>query len=256
MDDIKISSEQAMESEQLKSVFFNNINHEIRTPLNAILGFADLLKSCDFKDQQRNEFIKIIENSGRGLLSTVNELIEMANIEMGRTKVSFSAISLNEAIESVYNYFKPEVDEKGIKFSYDLPLSYEEAMIISDSGKLNFILANLVNNAIKYSPNGKIELGYAKKGSILEFFVKDSGIGMSEEQKRIIFDKFRQGNETITREYQGLGLGLTISKAFIEMLGGKIWTESKVGKGSKFYFTIPYRSAWKNENTLKREMSF
>ena len=255
MHDMKISKEQAKESERLKTVFFHNINHEIRTPLNAILGFADLLKSCDPKDLERSEFIEIIENSGHVLLNTVNELIEMANIETGMTKVSMSAICLNETIESVHKFFKPEAEEKGIKFSCNLPLSYKQAMIISDSEKLNFILANLVNNALKYSYKGKVEVGYLKKGSTLEFFVADNGVGIRKEQKEIIFDKFRQGNETLTREFQGIGLGLPISKAFVEMLGGKIWVESKVGKGSKFHFTIPYKSAWLKESLDKREMA-
>lgn len=253
--EMKLSKEQAMESERLKSVFFNNINHEIRTPLNAILGFADLLKDCDLKAVERKEFIEIIENSGRGLLNTVNELIEMANIEMGRTNVTMSAINLNEIIESVHKFFKPEADKKGIKFSYNLPLSYKQAMIISDTQKLNFILASLVSNAMKYNHKCNIGLGYTKRGPNLEFIVQDKGVGISEEQKEIIFEKFRQGNETITREFQGIGLGLTISKAFVEMLGGKMWVESELGKGSKFYFTIPYNSVWKKESVRKREIS-
>ncbi|MBE0650982.1 MAG: PAS domain S-box protein [Bacteroidales bacterium] len=250
-DDMQISKEQAVESDRLKTVFLNNLNHEIRTPLNAILGFADLLKNSDSKDLEQKEFIEIIENSGHVLLKTVNELIEIANIETGQTKIIMSAINLNEEIESVYRFFKPEIEEKGIKFSCNIPLSNEQAMIISDAGKLNFILNNLVNNAIKYSRYGKIEFGYEKKGSDLEFFVKDDGVGIREEQKKIIFERFRQGDETITKEFQGIGLGLTISKAFVEMLGGKIWLESEENKGSIFYFTIPYNPGWEKELTVK-----
>lgn len=254
MDDLEISRKQSLESDRLKSAFFNNVTHEIRTPLNAILGFADLLKNNDLKDLERKEFVGIIEKSGLVLLNTVNELIEIASIEAGMTKVTRSAINLNEQIELVYNFFKSEIAKKGINFSYNTPLSYKQSMIIVDSEKLNFILVSLVSNAMKFSHKGKIELGYSKKGLTLEFYVKDNGIGIREEQKKLIFESFRQCNETLTRDFQGLGLGLTISKAFVEMLGGKIWIESGEGDGSIFYFSIPYNSGWKKEIVVNGEM--
>ncbi|MEJ2105462.1 MAG: HAMP domain-containing sensor histidine kinase [Ignavibacteriaceae bacterium] len=223
--------------------------------MNAILGFVDLLKGSDFSDFERGQFIEYIENSGHVLLNTINELIEMANIETGQSKVTMSATNINEQIESVYNFFKSKTDEKGISFSFNTPLTNEQAMIISDSEKLNFIFANLVDNALKYSHDGKIELGYTKRGSNLEFYVKDNGIGISKKQKKIIFEKFRQGNETNTREVRGVGLGLTITKAFVEGLGGKIWVDSKEGRGSVFYFTTPYNSAWETEIAFKSELS-
>ena len=240
MEDMRITKEQALESDRLKSAFLMNISHEIRTPMNAILGFTGLLKDSDLRNEDQQEYVKIIENSGHRLLNTINELIEMAKIESGQSFVSMVVINLNEEIESVYEFFKAAVEEKGIKFTYKKNLTDEQALIRSDGEKLNFVLVHLVNNAVKYSNQGQIELGYVKKGKYLEFFVKDNGLGIGKKHKEIIFEKFRQSNESLTRSYEGIGLGLTISKAFVEMLRGKMWLESEEGKGSTFYFTIPY----------------
>lgn len=260
-DEIKESKKHARESDVLKSAFFNNINHEIRTPMNAILGFANLLKNSETKCPEQKEYINIIEESGYTLLDTIDELVKMALIEAGQTKVSMSAINLNEEIKSIHKFFISKNENTGMEFLCKTQLSDEEAMIISDSGKLNYILVHLVENAIKYSHHGKIELGYSKKGADLEFYVRDNGIGITEKQKKIIFEKFRQGNETITNGFRGIGLGLTISKAFVEILGGRIWVESEKGKGSKFYFTIPYNnSGWEkavvntNIKSLRKKM--
>jgi PAS domain S-box-containing protein len=247
MQDMKMTQDQALESDRLKSAFLMNISHEIRTPMNAILGFTSLLKDSDLRNQDQREFVRIIESSGHRLLNTINELIEMAKIESEQTRMLMSAINLNEEIESIYNFFKAEVEQKGITFTYKTGLPDNKAVIRSDSEKLNFILVHLVSNAIKYSNKGQIEFGYVKKGKNLEFFVKDNGVGIRDDQKRIIFERFRQSNESLTRDFQGIGLGLTISKAFVGMLKGKIWVESEDSQGSTFYFTIPYNNRWKDD---------
>ena len=149
-------------------------------------------------------------------------------------------ININQQIEYIYAFFKPEVEKKKIQLLYNNQLTEKEAIIKTDKEKINAILTNLVKNAIKYSDNGTIELGYKKKNDYLEFYVKDTGIGIIDTQLDTIFDRFVQADISDTRAYQGAGLGLTITKAYIEILGGKIWVESVVDKGSVFYFTIPY----------------
>lgn len=255
MEDMRMTREQAMESDRLKSAFLMNISHEIRTPMNAILGFTGLLKDSDLKDKEQQEYVRIIENSGHRLLNTINELIEMAKIESGQSFVSMSVINLNEEIESIYEFFKSAVEEKGIKLTYKNNLANGQALIRADSEKLNFVLVHLVNNAMKYSKQGQIEIGYVKKGKYLEFYVKDNGLGIGKKHKEIIFEKFRQSNESLTRSYEGIGLGLTISKAFVEMLQGRMWVESEEGKGSKFYFTIPYNIGLEEKVPVKNELS-
>jgi CheY-like chemotaxis protein len=153
--------------------------------------------------------------------------------------------NINEQIEYIYAFFKPEIENKGIQFSYKNSLPFEKAIIKTDREKLFAILTNLVKNAIKYSEKGSIELGCDKKGENLEFYVKDSGIGIDSTRLKAIFERFIQADIADKHAYQGAGLGLSISKAYVEMLGGKLWVESEIGIGSTFYFTIPYTTELK-----------
>jgi len=258
---------QAEESDRLKSAFLANLSHEIRTPMNGILGFSSLLKEPNLTGKDQQKYIAIIEQSGHRMLNTINELIDISRIESGQMKVLISETNINKQIESIYSFFKPVVEGKGMKFSFKNKLSDKAASIRTDSQKLNTILSTLVDNAIKYSEKGSIALGYEKKGRYIEFFVKDTGIGISQEQKEIIFESFRQGSESLTRNYEGSGLGLAISKAYVEMLHGKIWFKSDrdsksegnlpAGKsgGSTFYFTIPYNAVMKEKIAMKRIVS-
>jgi len=167
--------------------------------------------------------------------------------------------NINEHTEFIYNFFRPEVESKGMRLILRKSLPVNELMIRTDKEKIDAVLTNLIKNAIKFTQEGTIEFGYERKGNWLEFFVKDTGVGISPEQKEIIFERFRQGSESLARNYEGAGLGLSISKSFIEMLGGRIWVESNSDKsngmtGSIFYFTIPYISElsekYVSENTL------
>lgn len=250
--EMEVTKMQAQESDRLKSAFLMNVTHEIRTPMNAILGFSDLLKTTGEGDKDHQEFAEIIENSGHRLLNSLNELIEIAKIEAGQTEISNSVINLNEQIDSIYSFFKSEIKGKGLKFIFETHLPDKKAMILTDAKKLSFVLVHLINNAVRYSERGKIEVGYVEKGGYLEFFVKDNGPGISEEKRKIIFEKFRKSNDSALNTHQGMGLGLTISKAFVEMLKGRIWVESEKGKGAKFYFTIPYHVEWKEEMIDKK----
>ncbi len=235
-----IAKEKAEESDRLKSAFLANMSHEIRTPMNGILGFAQLLREPDLTGEEQQKFLGIIEKSGTRMLNIITAIVNISKIESGQMELSISETNVNEQIDLVYNFFKPAVEEEGTQLITKTALPLKEAIIKTDREKIYSILTNLVGNATKFTHTGSIEFGYEKKGKYLEFFVKDKGDGIADEKKEIIFERFRQGSESMTRNYEGVGLGLSISKAYVEMLGGKIWVESELGKGSTFYFTIPY----------------
>jgi signal transduction histidine kinase/PAS domain-containing protein len=247
------AKEKAEESDRLKSSFLANMSHEIRTPMNGIIGFAELLKEPDLRGETQLEYIRIIEKSGARMLSIINDLIDISKIESDQTEISISTCYINEQIEFLYTFFKPEVETKGLTFSFRNSLPPKESAIKTDCEKLIAILTNLVKNAIKYCDSGSIEFGYnfktSKKVSELEFFVKDTGIGIAKDRQVAIFERFVQADISDARAYQGAGLGLSITKAYVEMLGGRIWVESEPGKGSVFYFTIPY-NAETNRNII------
>jgi len=233
------AKERAEESDKLKSAFLANLSHEIRTPMNGILGFTQLLKTAELSSEDTNEYLNIIETSTKRLLNIINDLVDISKIDAGQVKINLSSFNINDIIKYLYSFFKPIVEKKEIDFffKYDLPDS--ESFINSDSEKLTAILTNLLNNAIKFSFYGSIEFGYVKKENFLEFFVKDNGIGIAKEKQEIIFKSFVQEDTSLSRSYEGAGLGLSIAKSYIELLGGKIWVESDLGKGAKFFFTIP-----------------
>jgi signal transduction histidine kinase len=240
-DELKQAKEKAERSDKLKSAFLSNMSHEIRTPMNGILGFSKLLKRPNLTGEDKEKYISIIETSGARMLALINDIMSISKIESGHVEVFCSEMNLNELFDYTYNFFKPEVELQGVQFLYKTSLPDQETIINTDKEKVGAILMNLVKNAIKFTKEGTIEIGYKKKDKCLELFVKDTGSGIRPEQMEIIFERFRQGNESHTRNYEGVGLGLSISKAFVELLGGKIWVESTIGKGSAFYFTIPYK---------------
>jgi PAS domain S-box-containing protein len=238
--EIIIAKERAEESDRLKSAFLANMSHEIRTPMNGILGFADLLKTPNLDSAKQKKYIDIIEGSGKRMLNIINDIIDISKIEVGLMKTDIEESNINEQIEYIYTFFKPEFKEKGLKFICNITLPAKEAIIKTDREKVFAILTNLVKNAIKYTIKGSIELGYNKKGDELEFYVKDTGIGIHKDYTERIFNRFIQADIDDKMARQGVGLGLSISKSYIEMLGGTIWVESKEGVGSTFYFTLPY----------------
>jgi len=238
--ELVLAKEDAEKSDRLKSAFLANMSHEIRTPMNGILGFAELLKEPRLTGEEQLEFISIIEKSGARMLNIINDLIDISKVEAGEMKANISKTNINEQLEYTFSLFKSEVEYKGMSLSYRPFFSNKEAIIETDAEKLYAILSNLVKNAIKYSKRGSIEFGYNLKAGELEFFVKDNGIGIPLNRQKDIFNRFVQADIDDRMALQGAGLGLSISKAFVEILGGKIWVESEEGKGSVFYFTIPY----------------
>jgi PAS domain S-box-containing protein len=236
------AKEKAEESDRLKSAFLANMSHEIRTPMNGILGFTELLKEPTLTIEEQQDFIQTIEISGARMLNTINNIVDVSKIESGLVKVDVKETDINEKMLFIYKFFRQEIEKKGLQFLYKNGLPTKEATIKTDNEKVYGILTNLIKNAIKFTDKGSIEFGYEKKGEYIEFFVNDTGTGINEKQKEFIFDRFRQGSDELTRKYEGSGLGLSIAKSYIEMLGGKIWVESQEGIGTTFYFTIPYIS--------------
>lgn len=236
------AKENAEESDRLKSAFLANMSHEIRTPMNGILGFSNLLKKPNLSGKAQHKYIRIIEKSGRRMLNIINDIIDTSKIEAGLMEVNMSESNVNEQLEYIYTFFRPETEDKKLQLSYKEGLPKEKAIIKTDSEKLYAILTNLIKNAVKYTHEGSIEFGYTQKDSKLEFYVRDSGIGIAEERQKAVFERFIQADSSDKIAQQGAGLGLSISKAFLEMLGGEIWLESSVGKGSTFYFNLPYEN--------------
>ena len=246
-NDLIKAREKAEENDRLKSAFLANMSHEIRTPMNGILGFTELLKDMDLTGEEKHSYIHIIEKSGMRMLNIINDIISISRIEAHQAEVVVSNTNINEQVEYISNFFKPEAEQKKLQLIIKNSLPKNEAYIRTDREKVYAILTNLVKNAIKFTKSGAIEFGYEIKGEFLEFFVKDNGNGITDEQREYIFERFRQGNDSLHREYEGSGLGLAISKAYVEMLGGEIWVESdpvshQDGHGSTFRFTLPYLS--------------
>ncbi|WP_394760122.1 response regulator [Flavobacterium sp.] len=250
--ELVIAKEHAEESDRLKSAFLANMSHEIRTPMNGILGFAELLKGPGLTIEEQQEYIEIIDKSGKRMLNIINDIVDLSKIESGLMKMNIKDSNINEQVEYIYTFFKPEVEAKGMQLFFKNALPANESIISTDREKMFSILSNPIKNAIKYSNKGCIEMGYVLKTKTestiqssnkeLEFYVKDTGIGIPKDRQEAIFERFVQADIEDIHAMQGAGLGLSITKAYIEMLGGKIWLESEEEKGSTFYFTIPYNN--------------
>lgn len=249
------AKEKAEESERLKSAFLANMSHEIRTPMNGIVGFTQLLKEPGLSIDEQRDYISTIEKSGKRMLNTLNDIIDVSKIESGLITIEINELDINQTLGDLYKFFKPEADMKGLHFSFITSLAANETIIYTDIDKVTSILTNLIKNAIKFTHAGYIEFGCVKKAAYFEFYVKDTGTGIPHKQKKIIFDRFRQGSESHIRNYEGAGLGLAISKSYVEMLHGKIWVESDEGTGSIFYFILPCRSESKESRKVKGGLS-
>jgi len=236
-----IAKRKSEEGDKLKSAFLANMSHEIRTPLNGINGFVELLKNPDIKEDSRNTYINIIQSSSTQLLSIIDDIMDISKIESGQIVLHKSNTSINNILSEQYAFFTKQGNSKNLKLSHKLGLQEEQSVIFCDEKKIIQVLSNLINNALKFTVAGNIEFGYQLKGKFLEFFVKDTGIGISKENYDKIFHRFRQVENGRSRIYGGNGLGLSITKALVNKMGGKIWVESKLGGGSIFYFTIPYK---------------
>ena len=243
-DELKGAKEKAEESDKLKSAFLANMSHEIRTPMNAILGFSTLMRNRVLTDEKRKDYIDLINSNCRQLLRIITDIIDISKIEAGQISIFNKNFNLNKALQDLHLSFFNQIEamQKPIELVIKTGLSNEYSSLFTDKVRLEQILSNLLSNAIKFTDRGKIEFGYyVDRRSDIVFYVKDTGIGMTQEELKVIFDRFRQVSSSYNKIYGGTGLGLTISKGLAERLGGKIWVESEVEAGSVFYFNIPYK---------------
>lgn len=252
--ELEKAKNKAEESDRLKSAFLANMSHEIRTPMNSILGFADLLMIPELSGEEQQNYIQIIQKSGIRMLNIINDIIDISKVEAGLMEIKIEDTNINEQFEYLYNFFKHEVETKGINFSLNMALPDNKANIKTDTIKFHAILVNLVKNAIKYTHQGSIEIGYIYpsengQNDCITFYVKDSGIGVPMCRQSAIFERFVQADIEDRHAYQGAGLGLSIGKAYVDLLGGTIGIKSEEGVGSTFFFKLPYNSeVTQNEN--------
>lgn len=241
---LEISKKKAEESDKLKSSFLANLSHEIRTPMNAIIGFSDLLNNTNLNEEDKSDYLKIIRNSGSNLVSIIEDLIEMSKIDAKQITPKIKGFDINKCINELYESINVTIPEdKKIQFSRIDSKNPIRKNILSDEIKLKQIITNLITNAIKYTDSGYVSFGYEvdEKEKLLKFSVRDSGIGIDAKNIEVIFDRFRRIEDDFSVELSGLGLGLAISKAYVEMLGGQIAVNSEVGVGSVFSFSMPLR---------------
>lgn len=238
---LKDAMKKAEESDRLKTAFLNNMSHEIRTPLNGMLGFLDLIDDTDLDEEERHSFIQIIQQNSQQLLSVIDDIIQIATIESGQEQVRDTYTNINLTLENLEQQYIHKSIPEVLSIKFTSLVDPDMAMVITDKTKLVQVIANLMNNAIKFTEKGLITCECKIEEGFLHFSVCDTGIGIPEEFHEVIFSRFRQVDETQTRQYGGNGLGLAISKAYVSLLGGEFCLESAPGKGSCFSFTIPYR---------------
>ena len=238
--DLIAAKEKAEESDRLKTAFLHNISHEIRTPLNAIVGFTGLLDAQGLSDDTRRHYIDMVSQSSSQLLSIISDIVEISNIETGQARLSVAETNVNRILISAYDLFSLQAGQKKLRLSYSKNLSDHRAVIMTDGAKLLQVLSNLISNAIKFTAAGSVTFGYTLKGNDMEFFVSDTGIGIPHDLKTKVFERFYQIEDPKCTKTAGTGLGLTIARAFVELLGGTIRLDSAPGQGSTFYFTVPY----------------
>jgi len=240
--DLEIAKKKAEESDKLKSAFLANMSHEIRTPLNAIIGFSSIIIDSVENNPEFASYSKIINNSSESLLQIINDILDISKIEAGQLEIIKSTISLHNLLENVYNTFNGQILDKykdDIKFIVNISQQINSELTIeTDLVRLNQVIFNLMNNAIKFTKKGFIEFGYTRETGMFKFYVKDTGIGIKTANLSMVFNRFVK-LEVKNALYRGNGLGLALSKSIINLLGGKIWAESTENQGSTFYFTIP-----------------
>jgi PAS domain S-box-containing protein len=249
--ELLMAKEKAVETDRLKSAFLANMSHEIRTPMNGIVGFADLVKNRNISTEKRNKYLDIIIDRSKHLLNIINDIIDISKIEAGEINIIDKEFNLNKMLNKLYSFFESQIQIKNfgnVELHLNSGLEDNDSQIYTDPVRLQQVLMNLISNAFKFTKKGFVEYGYTiTDKKIINFYVKDTGIGLSNAEQKIIFGRFRQGENSDDELTQGTGLGLSISKGLIELMGGNIWVKSKKGTGSTFYFTIPFRRAIKTK---------
>jgi signal transduction histidine kinase len=235
------AKEKAEDLDRLKNIYLSNISREIRIPMNSIVGFSELLNIDSITPAEKTEYMQIIKLQSNLMLKLIDDISEVARLEAGEVKINKSPCNLNLLLNEllgIAGQHKKIYKKENLDLSLNIP-DKKGIVTYTDSGRLQQVLINLISNAIKFTEKGYIEFGYGKKENFIEFYVKDTGIGLNKDEQRHIFDRFKYDEEIITRKYEGKGLGLTIAKGIVRLLGGKIWIESEPGKGTSIFFTIP-----------------
>jgi PAS domain S-box-containing protein len=231
----------AEESNRLKSALLNNLSHEIRTPMNAIMGFSSLLQEAD--DEEKKMYADIIRKSSNHLLKMIDDVILISRLQSEKMSLNIYDCIPAEIVNHVYQVFQHADLNKGLKIKLSIPENSKNLIIRSDEDKIMQILTNLVSNAVKYTLEGSVEIGMSVHDCVVEFFVEDTGMGIPKKELPKIFDNFYRGEQALNYAIRGNGLGLCITKELVELMGGTISVQSEVKKGSRFYFTVPFKSS-------------
>lgn len=239
MKELSLERDRAEQSDKMKSAFLANMSHEIRTPMNGILGFAELLKTQEYSREEELQFIKIIQQSGDRMLSTINNIIDISKIESGNEEALIKKINVAKTISELQSFFMIEAKEKGIDLIVKSEIVPPEVDFYSDSYKLISILTNLIKNAIKFTKKGYVKIEYTLYKDKLKIVVSDTGIGIAPEKQKAIFDYFVQADHSHSSGYEGSGLGLSITRGYVKLLNGTISTESAPGQGTSFTLILP-----------------
>ena len=241
-EELEKAKEKAQESDLLKTMFLSNLSHEFRNPMNAIIGFSEMINSGNMDTEKRKEYARIITRKGNYILSLIDDIAELSKFETGNVTVNRKNCDINRVAGELFLEFKDikkdlEKDQIELRLNVPAPLTQE---VYTDPGRLQQVLSNLLRNAFQFTEKGTVEFGYeVKDAKTIQFYVKDTGIGVRKEDQKLVFNRFRQVEETSLRKIGGSGLGLTLSRHIINSLGGKIWFESVANEGSTFFFTIP-----------------
>jgi PAS domain S-box-containing protein len=253
LEELVITKEKAEESDRLKSAFLANMSHEIRTPMNGILGFIDLLRTPDLQQEDINEYFDMVTISGTRLMDTINDIIEISKIEAGQAVIKWTEVNICDLLNYFYRFFQPEAEKKHIRFTWADKDKRNDIRIRSDKNKLESVIGNLLKNAFKFTSSGSVEIGCSIDNDWISMYVKDTGPGIPPEKQQAIFERFVQVDTKYTRSHEGSGLGLSIAKNYTEMLGGKIWVDSELEKGSTFYVSFPLIHSMKKESMTTPE---
>ncbi len=260
-EELKAAKEKAEESDRLKSAFLANMSHEIRTPMNGIMGFSQMLKKGNYPAKKQRRFLGVIHSLTQHLLQLINDIVDISKIEANQLTIYKETFYVNDLMHEVYNTFSEEIhnqEKDHLEIKLNTAKHRTHSSILTDNIRLRQILTNLMSNAIKFTKEGKIELGYTEENNDYIFFVKDTGIGISQEKQKEIFNRFRQANEAMTRKFEGTGLGLSICKSLTEKLDGNIWVKSEPDKGSTFFVRLPKGDTQKvkSDITVEREVNY
>ena len=236
---LRQAEQKAIESDRLKSAFLANISHEVRTPMNGILGFLDMLKDPDLSTETKRDYIELLERSGYRLITVMTDILDISAIQSETVNPEKRTTDIIQIFEESADFYKSDLETKGLKLNFIKPYGDSPLLIETDEKLLKKIICKLLGNSIKFSDKGEIDLGYEINVGLLTIYVRDNGIGIQKEKLEAIFNRFEQADTRLSSPYQGAGLGLSIAKAYVHILGGDIWAESEPGRGSSFYVSFP-----------------